>query len=142
MNILAEIIIGIASGLTVAGGVFAVIVIIGIVPRMAQMSGGEKHIMLYENCIAGGITAGAWNLLFPMNFQLFSQLGNVVSGLFFGIFVGCLAVSIAEVLDVIPIFCRRSKMTRRLPWLLLAISLGKTAGVFLYFILPGLAQFK
>ena len=47
MNILAEIVIGIACGLTVAGGVFAVIVIIGIVPRMAQMSGGEKHIMLY-----------------------------------------------------------------------------------------------
>lgn len=142
MNQLAQIFIGLSSGLMVAGGVFAVIVIIGIVPRMAQLTGGEKHIMLYENCIGGGISAGAWNLLFPMNFQFAGQLGNVISGLFFGIFVGCLAVAIAEVLDVIPILCRRSKMTRRLPWLLLAISLGKTAGVFLYFLVPGLAQYK
>ncbi len=142
MRIAAEIFIGLACGLTVAGGVFAVIVIIGIVPRMAQLSGGRRHILQYENCIAGGITTGAWSLLFPMNLQWIGQAGNVVSGLFFGVFVGCLAVAIAEVLDVIPILCRRSKMTQKLPWMLLALSLGKTVGVFLYFGVPGFTQYQ
>ena len=142
MIVLAEIIVGVACGLTVAGGVFAVVVIIGLVPRMAQVSGGGKSILLYESCIAGGITTGAWNLLFPLNLPFIGVVGDAVVGIFLGIFVGCLAVAIAEVLDVSPILCRRSKMTRQLPWLLLAISLGKTAGTFLYFYWPSMAQYN
>ena len=141
MIMLAEMIVGLSCGLTVAGGVFAVVVIVGLVPRMAQMSGGSKSIMLFENCIAGGITTGAWHLLFPLNLSFIGLLGDVIVGAFWGMFVGCLAVAIAEVLDVIPILCRRSKMTRYLPWLLLSISLGKTAGTFLYFLWPSMAQY-
>ncbi|MBQ7917094.1 MAG: stage V sporulation protein AB [Firmicutes bacterium] len=140
-GILAEIIVGLASGLMVAGGVFAVVVIISIVPRMAQLSNG-KHILLYESCISAGISTGGWHLLYPLQLQMFGEFGNVVCGIFFGVFVGCLAVAIAEVLDVIPILCRRSKLVQKLPWLLLAISLGKTAGTLAYFLLPGFTQYK
>ena len=139
--IAAQVIIGLAAGLMVSGGVFAVVVIASIVPRMAQLTNG-KNILLYESCISAGISSGGWHLLFPVQLNFVGQLGTVITGIFFGIFVGCLAVAIAEVLDVIPILCRRSKMSQRLPWLLLAISLGKTAGTFLYFLWPGLAQYK
>lgn len=141
MIVLAEIIVGLSCGLTVAGGVFAVVVIVGLVPRMAQKSGGSKSIMLFENCIAGGITTGAWHLLFPWNLPFVGVVGDIVVGAFWGMFVGCLAVAIAEVLDVVPIFCRRSKTTRYLPWMLLSISLGKTAGALLYFLWPSMAQY-
>ena len=85
MIMLAEMIVGLSCGLTVAGGVFAVVVIVGLVPRMAQMSGGSKSIMLFENCIAGGITTGAWHLLFPLNLPFIGLLGDVIVGAFWGV---------------------------------------------------------
>ena len=62
-------------------------------------------------------------------------------GLGYGMFVGCLCVAIAEVLDVIPILCRRAKLAKDLPWLLLILGLGKTVGVLIYYFIPGFLVF-
>ena len=54
-------------------------------------------------------------------------------GLFAGIFVGCLALAIAEMLDTIPIFARRIGFRHGLGIVVLSIALGKAAGSLLYF---------
>ena len=54
-----------------------------------------------------------------------------------GVFVGVLAVALAEVLNVMPVMLRRSRLTQGLPWLLLAFALGKMAGSLVYFLVDG-----
>ena len=49
--------IGLACGLSVASGSFAIAVKLGIIPEMATKSGTAKRIITYENAtILGGIT--------------------------------------------------------------------------------------
>ena len=136
MNILAEIVIGIACGLTVAGGVFAVIVIIGIVPRMAQMSGGEKHIMLYETIIIlGGVLGNILDIYeFPIYMgAFFGHVFLIIAGLSMGIFVGCLVMSLAETLKALPVISRRIHLAVGLQYLIFALAAGKLAGSLAYF---------
>lgn len=59
--------LGLAFGLSVASGSFAIAVKLGIIPEMASKSGTAKRIMTYENAtILGGI---AGNIL-----SVFSQI--------------------------------------------------------------------
>jgi stage V sporulation protein AB len=54
-------------------------------------------------------------------------------GGFSGIFNGCLAFAIAEMLDSIPIFARRCGFKKGLSLAVSAAALGKLAGSLLYF---------
>lgn len=54
-----------------------------------------------------------------------------VIGLFFGIYVGCLAMAIAETLNVIPYFISTSKLKKGISALIIAIALGKGSGTLL-----------
>ena len=64
---------------------------------------------------------------------LLGVLIQVLYGLFSGIFVGTLALAIAEMLDAFPIFFRRLRITGGLTWIVLSIALGKMIGSFIYF---------
>ena len=140
-SVAARILIGFASGLVISGGVFAFIVIIGIVARLAQKTRTGRYIYLYEDMISLGGIAGTLTMLFDVSIPIW-QVGNILSGFFYGIFVGTLAISIAEVLDVIPILCRRVQLTKKISYLMLMLALGKCAGALVYFFIPGFMQLK
>lgn len=57
-----------------------------------------------------------------------------VMGFFTGCFVGCLALSIAEMLDSIPIFARRVRLKWGIGIAIFMVALGKMAGALLYFL--------
>ena len=57
----------------------------------------------------------------------------IIYGLFAGIFVGCLALAIAEMLDSIPIFSRRMKFRHGVGVVILCMAIGKTVGSLIYF---------
>lgn len=133
--------IGLASGTAIAGGVFSFFVMIGLVPRLIQKTNTARYMMLYESIITvGGILAGI-TLLYPGTVPL-GIFGDITAGFFSGIFVGCLAVALTEILNVFPILCRRTGLTRSIKWLLLATALGKTAGSLIYFLVPGFLKLK
>ena len=63
-------------------------------------------------------------------------LGNLILGIlgiFSGMFVGCFAIAIAEMLNTIPIFTRRIRLGKGSGMVLLFLALGKTIGALLYF---------
>lgn len=124
---------GFSSGCMVAAGTFAFIAAIGIVPRMAKRTQTQRFIPLYEDAIVLGGVWGATAMFlhyhFPANPFL---LGGYA--LCTGIFVGVLAMALTEVLNVLPILLRRSRLTKGLPWLILAFAFGKTVGSLLYFL--------
>ncbi|MDR2939583.1 MAG: stage V sporulation protein AB [Clostridiales bacterium] len=130
------IIIGLSTGLVIATAVIAFISMIGIVPRLAAKTKTAQKIRFYENIIMlGGIFGGTYEF-----FKFSLIVGNVLMALIGfaqGVFVGCLAVSLAEVLDVIPILSRRAKVKQRVAYLILAISVGKMVGSLLYYLVPG-----
>ena len=53
--------------------------------------------------------------------------------LFGGIFVGCWAMALAEILNVFPIFMRRARIVRYLAVFVVMVALGKGIGAGLFF---------
>jgi len=68
---------------------------------------------------------------------LWDGLGNgliTFFGLFSGMFVGCLALAIAEMLDSIPIFTRRISLRHGIGLVGLSMAAGKLMGALVYFV--------
>ena len=133
------VIIGISSGTLVAGGVAALLTSVGVVTRVAYHTGTSKKIVHYENCmIAGSIIGNAVVIYEPrMNLQSVTPVVWIplitLMGICMGIFVGCLAMSLAEALDVSSISFRRLEISHYLWMVILAVAIGKFAGNILYF---------
>lgn len=147
-------VLGGSAGILVSAGVFTVLLSVGLVPRFAGKTHTGKKIFLYEEMVVLGTLAGdvfsvyrgsdrlgraiRESLLFGAQTILiwrgisFSLL--LLTGFFAGIFVGCLAVAIAEMLDSIPILTRRIGFRHGLGFMVLAVALGKLAGSLIYFL--------
>lgn len=125
--------IGLCSGLTVAAGVFAFITMLGIIPRLATRTHTRRHIYLYEGMIIlGGTLGNIWFIyLFPL--PLTSLFLGII-GVFSGIFVGCLAMALAEVLRVFPIISNRVQLKEGFPIVVVAVAIGKLAGTLFQFV--------
>ena len=128
----AEVLVGLSAGAAASAGVFALITVIGILPRWAGHTRTARHVSLYEWSVILGGTAG--NLIFLLQPSLpGKEILEAAAGLFMGIFVGGLIMSLAEVLDVFPILLRRGRIQSGIPWMVLSIGIGKMLGAYLYF---------
>lgn len=135
-------------GILSSGGVFTVFVTVGLVPRFADKTHTAHKILLYENSIVAGAVLGCIFSVYPNFFaqivgqaaimnvsgwELWGEVILAVFGIFAGMFVGCFAIAIAEMLDTIPIFTRRISLGKGVGIVMLCLALGKTAGSLLYF---------
>ena len=135
-------------GLLSSGGVFTVFVTVGLVPRFADKTHTATKIVLYENCIVAGAVLGCifsvYGDFFIEKFGkaalstipdwgLWGNLILAVFGIFAGMFVGCFAIAIAEMLNTIPIFTRRISLGKGVGIVMLCLALGKTVGSLIYF---------
>ncbi|PKM95527.1 MAG: stage V sporulation protein AB [Firmicutes bacterium HGW-Firmicutes-1] len=136
LKIIVLVMIGFGSGVVISGGIFAFIAILGVIPRMAQKTKTEKSMSIYEDCILYGGIFGGITLITPIQFGL-GPIGLMLIGLFTGVFVGSVAVSIAEVLDVVPILTRRIYLKKGLVFLMLCLAIGKMTGSLLYYLVQG-----
>lgn len=137
-------------GLLSSGGVFTVFVTVGLVPRLADKTHTAVKIVFYENCIVAGAILGCILSVYPdfftgifgkraidvvPNWGLWGNLILAVFGILAGMFVGCFAIAIAEMLNTIPIFTRRISLGKGAGIVLLCLALGKTVGSLIYFYL-------
>lgn len=124
-------IVGLSSGFAVAGGMFAFLIALGVVSRFAGKTHTAKYILYYEDAAAIGGILG--NLVSIYAFPVPVGMAGVVSfGLFSGIFTGAWAMALTEIVDVVPIFSRRIRLKTGLPWIILSMALGRTAGALVY----------
>ena len=110
MNLLQIIflaLLGLSAGMIVAGGVFSFIV------------------------EAGAILGNLFQI-FEVNLPG-RMIFLAIYGLFGGIFVGCWAMALAEILNVFPIFMRRARIVRYLAVFVIMVALGKGIGAGLFF---------
>ena len=130
--------IGLCFGFLAASGVLTVLLAVGLLPRYIGRLHEAKHIILFENLVVLGTLTGTLISLFgymvsDSGLGLLGALLEVLYGLFAGIFVGTLAIAIAEMLDAFPIFFRRGRIQNGLRYILLAVAFGKAIGAFVYF---------
>lgn len=124
--------IGLSAGSIVSAGLFGFIVSLGVVSDFADRTGTANRIMLYENAVMLGGVLGNVVLLYEIPLTFISPLLGVF-GIFSGIFVGCWAIALAEVLNVFPIFLRRINVTKGIAFIILGIAIGKVLGACVYF---------
>ena len=127
---------GISSGLLVSAGVFAFIAAIGIVPRMAWRTKTRHFIRFYEDMIVLGGVWGTTAMFVDYHLPPWDWAILAVS-LLEGVFVGILAMALTEVLNVMPILMRRTRLTRGLRWIIPAFALGKVVGSLIYYLIDG-----
>lgn len=146
-------VIGVSAGLIVSAGVFTVLISVGLIPRFAGKMHVAKKVFVLEEMVIFGTLIGSF-------FSIFGEWGQVgafvkhralfgaatvgvwnlagtvfliVFGVFAGIFVGCLALAIAEMLNTIPVFARRIGFRHGLGVAILSVALGKLCGSLIYF---------
>ena len=125
-------VIGLSSGMLVAGGLFGFIVSLGVISDFADRTHSGDKIRLYERALALGGSLG--NLIDLFNVPI--PFGNwllTLFGIFAGIFVGGWAMALAETLNVFPIFMRRAKLVGCISYVILSIAIGKGIGSLIYF---------
>ena len=145
------ILTGASFGALSSAGVFTVLIAVGLIPRFAGKTHTSRYVFLYEEMVVLGTISGCFLSVFheysqiggylretvPGLESLWNVLGTVVMvifGLFCGMFVGCLALAIAEMLDSIPIFSRRVALRHGIGLVVLSMAVGKAVGSLLYFI--------
>lgn len=145
------IFVGGSFGLLSAAGVFTVFSTVGLVPRFAGKTHSAKEIFLYEDMIVLGTIIGCLMSIWPETWKgalirleniagdeliwwWFQRIVLIVIGLFSGMFVGCFALSIAEMLDSIPIFTRRIAFRKGIGLAVCSVAAGKLCGALFYFI--------
>ena len=147
-------IIGVSSGLIVSAGGFTVLISVGLIPRFAGKMHVARKIFILEEMVVFGTLFGGffsifgdWGMIgeFVKKHRIFGEsategVWNLIGtlfllmfGVFAGIFVGCLALAIAEMLNTIPIFARRIGFRHGLGIAILAVALGKLTGSLIYF---------
>lgn len=132
------ILVGFCGGVGIAAGTFAFLLLIRVLPRIIQKSQLEYKVITIENMIIKGVLFGTVLSFFVWKKKwLYWLLGKTMLtffGISAGIFTGCIAVALAEILDTFPIFFRRIKLSPKYyEGLLFVMALGKMVGSFFYF---------
>lgn len=124
--------VGLSAGAAVAGGLFAFIVELGVVADFADRTHTANKILFYESCVALGGIIGNIFYVFRLNLPAGTWF-LALYGILAGIFAGCWAMALAEILNVFPVFIRRARVVRYLTAFVLSIALGKGLGACLFF---------
>ena len=144
---------GLSFGFLASAGVFTVLVSVGLIPRFAGKMHVAKKVFALEEAVVLGTICGGFlsvfseygnlggfvlsrNLFGADTLAIWTWIGGTVltvGGFFAGMFVGCLALAIAEMLDSIPIFSRRIGFRHGLGIAIAAAACGKLIGSLLYF---------
>ncbi len=125
--------LGICAGIIIAVGAASLAAAVGIYPRLLAKANGAEHIVFAENVAMMGICLGTFLSVYTVHF---SGGGIFLPpfGFFMGIYVGCLLMALAGVLQAFPVMFRRFHIKRGMSFLIFCVALGKLCGSMLFFI--------
>ncbi|MCC5911624.1 MAG: stage V sporulation protein AB [Clostridiaceae bacterium] len=127
-------IIGFSNGIIVGSGIVALITLLDIIPRLAQLTKTYKNTTSYENSIILGATLASLFSLIDIGIDI-GALSVIIIGFSMGLFIGLLASALAEVMNVIPVIIRRFSIESYVVYIVTALILGKTLGSFIDWII-------
>jgi stage V sporulation protein AB len=127
------IFIGFAGGVSVGAGYVAFLAVLGIIPRLTQLTKTMKLIHHYEWGIVVGSVMGTLLLVWNPHFSIHPYV-CIILGLTFGTFVGMMAAALTEVLNVWPILAKRIGVDGKIVILMMALVIGKIIGSLFHWI--------
>jgi stage V sporulation protein AB len=133
LKVILLIFIGFAGGLVVGSGFVAFLTVLGIIPRLTQLTKTASFIHAYEWGVVFGAVTGGWVSLRDSIFMI-SPYWLIPIGLACGIFIGMLAAALTEVLNVLPILAKRIGIVEQMIGLLMALVFGKIFGSLFHWI--------
>lgn len=127
LQVISILFIGLAGGLAVGAGFVAFLTVLGVIPRLTQLTKTQSKIHQYEVAVVAGVVVGGTASLNDGTLQGPVLLLSVI-GLLSGVFNGMLAAALTEVLNVLPLLAKRVGVQEKIVYLLMAIVLGKICG--------------
>ena len=125
------IFIGISCGIMVGAGVISILILVGIIPRIAQISNTKKYISFYERLLIIGSIIGSLISIQNFTFKI-GLVGVIFIGVCYGVLVGFLSSGLTEVLEYIPTVSRRLNISYSyLKYLIISLIFGKVIGSFI-----------
>src|SRR5699024_11754831 len=122
-----EIIIGFSGGLALGSGFIAFLSVLGIIPRLTQLSKTKHLLTVYSACVVIGSIFGTF-LSFTNIYWNLPLVILIIWGGFHGIFNGMLAAALTEILNVFQNLSKRVRIKQYLFCILMAIIFGKLFG--------------
>ena len=126
--------VGLSEGVVVGSALVALLTLLDIVPRLAQLTNTEGYMQFYERVIIISVT-----LISLGNFLNISLgISNLIVGILgfsMGVFVGSLAAALAEVTNVIPVMLSRFKLNQYIKYIFFSLVSGKVVGSLIYWII-------
>lgn len=134
LNIFYQIVIGLGSGIIVGSGFVAFLAVLGIIPRLVQISKFQASLLSCQNSVILGAILGLiltftdWTVQIPKIFL-------ILWGIAHGMFVGMLAAALTEILNVFPIIMKRIRLDYFIQGLIMALVIGKIIGSLFHWII-------
>lgn len=134
------ILCGLCAGFATAAAYVAFISMLGIFPKFAQKTKTAGDCFLYECCLTLGILFSTF-LQFFLTFETagyevyqlppnsISYVFLIIIGTFGGIYTGFLIGGLSEILNVFPVFARKTHIAKNIDYAVFSLALGK--GFFL-----------
>ncbi|MBD2869598.1 stage V sporulation protein AB [Paenibacillus sp. IB182493] len=121
-------VLGLAGGLAVGSGLVALLIVLDLIPRLAQIGNAYRLSVWFETAVICGSLYWTFADFMDWTFKLPSGLLLGGAGLIDGMFVGMLAAALTEVMNVLPILAKRMNLSDYMVALVMAMVLGKTLG--------------
>ncbi len=125
--------VGYSAGVVVSSAIAAFITLLQLIPRLVQFTETRKYIKLYEWIFT--LSSFIFTILYYSDFSF--RLNKSISffgGLLNGVFIGIFASALAEVLNVIPVLCKKFKLNDYMFYLIVSLVLGKVFGSIFYWL--------
>ncbi|CAH1210433.1 hypothetical protein PAECIP111893_03227 [Paenibacillus plantiphilus] len=120
--------LGFAGGLSVGSGLIALLIVLDLIPRLAQLANAFRKSIWFETALISG--AVFWSLADFMEWRFWLPGPPILLGigLFNGIFIGMLAAALTEVMNLLPLLAKRLRLGQYMVSLVMAMMLGKVTG--------------
>lgn len=120
--------LGLAGGLAVGSGLVALLIVLDLIPRLAQLAGAYRMSAWFETAVICGSLYFTFADFLDWKLKLPATVTLCLTGLISGLFVGMLAAALTEVLNVLPILAKRMNLSEYMVALVMAMVTGKILG--------------
>jgi stage V sporulation protein AB len=125
--------IGFSEGVIVGTAFVAFLIILDIIPRLAQLTKTENYMKVYEITIIFTVMSVSLASFLFLNINI-GKFGVIVIGWLMGNFVGLLASALTEVINVFPVFVSRLRLQEYTKYIFISLASGKVVGSLIYWL--------
>jgi stage V sporulation protein AB len=127
-----SLIVGIIFGFGISSAISSFLLLIGLVQKLAVRTLTTHRLTLYKWTLCFGLISGIFIAVAHPIIRIGTVWGTIIST-FMGMYVGIVAISLTEVLKVIPILFKKTNLIIGTKSLLFSVAFGKMLGSLLYY---------